>query len=135
MLMCAFRCNLEARGREEEGHCIIQFLMIFKYYCFLCRLGCFVRHDLFCTLAITDNVLLLGFQASKAALISFYESMRVELAPEICLTIVTLGYIESEMIQGKHLSKEGVVEVNTRLKDVSNSSEITAKHGIGESLC
>ncbi|CAK9171924.1 unnamed protein product [Ilex paraguariensis] len=56
--------------------------------------------------------------ASKAALISFYEAMRVELAPEITITIVTLGFIDSEMSQGKQLSKEGVVQVDRKLRDV-----------------
>ncbi|CAK9171926.1 unnamed protein product [Ilex paraguariensis] len=58
------------------------------------------------------------YGASKAALISFYEAMRVELAPEITITIVTLGFIDSEMSQGKQLSKEGVVQVDRKLRDV-----------------
>ncbi|KAM7503292.1 hypothetical protein LguiB_002196 [Lonicera macranthoides] len=54
------------------------------------------------------------YVASKAALISFYEAMRVELAPQgVRVTIVTLGFIDSEMVKGKHFTKEGDLRVNT----------------------
>ncbi|KAK3033368.1 hypothetical protein RJ639_034418 [Escallonia herrerae] len=55
--------------------------------------------------------------ASKAALLSFYEALRVELAPAITITIATPGFIETEMTQGKHLSKEGAVQVDQQLAD------------------
>ncbi|KAL3535069.1 hypothetical protein ACH5RR_003530 [Cinchona calisaya] len=55
------------------------------------------------------------YSASKAALVSFYETMRVELAPDISITIATPGHVESEIIEGKHLTKEGTTEVNTEL--------------------
>ncbi|XP_057485376.1 11-beta-hydroxysteroid dehydrogenase 1A-like isoform X1 [Actinidia eriantha] len=58
------------------------------------------------------------YAASKAALISFYETMRVELAPSISITVLTLGFIESEMTQGKHLSGDGVIQVDRALVDV-----------------
>ncbi|XP_059633485.1 11-beta-hydroxysteroid dehydrogenase 1A-like [Cornus florida] len=58
------------------------------------------------------------YGASKAALISFYEALRVELAPAITITIITLGFIDTEITQGKHLSKEGLVEVNPKQSDV-----------------
>ena len=65
-------------------------------------------------------VLVVGSQASKAALISFYETMRVELAHSISITIITPGFIESEMtIQGKHLSRDGVVQEDREIADVS----------------
>ncbi|XP_015170526.1 11-beta-hydroxysteroid dehydrogenase 1B-like [Solanum tuberosum] len=54
------------------------------------------------------------YTASKAALISFYETMRVELAPEISITIATLGYTDSEILGGKHL-KDGVMQINSQL--------------------
>ncbi|XP_059633488.1 11-beta-hydroxysteroid dehydrogenase 1A-like [Cornus florida] len=57
------------------------------------------------------------YSASKAALISFYETLRVELVPEITMTIITLGFIESEITQGKVLSKDGFIEVNCKLRD------------------
>nr|POE57876.1 11-beta-hydroxysteroid dehydrogenase 1a [Quercus suber] len=40
------------------------------------------------------------FQASKAAQISFFETLRTEVGLDIGITIVTLGAIESEMTQG-----------------------------------
>lgn len=55
------------------------------------------------------------YAASKAALVSFYETIRAELAPEISITIATLGFIDSEMTQGKHLNKEGSTEVNPEM--------------------
>ncbi|KAK3035855.1 hypothetical protein RJ639_032992 [Escallonia herrerae] len=50
------------------------------------------------------------YGASKAALVSYYESLRLELAPTITVSIVTLGYIDTEMIKGKHESKEATAE-------------------------
>lgn len=55
------------------------------------------------------------FQASKAALLSFYNTLRMELGASISITIVTPGYVESDMSQGKHLSKEGVSTVTPQL--------------------
>ncbi|MCD7450504.1 hypothetical protein HAX54_006706 [Datura stramonium] len=55
----------------------------------------------------------LGFYtASKAALISFYETMRLELAPQISITIATLGFTDSEIMRGKHL-KDGVMQFDS----------------------
>ncbi|KAK6275898.1 hypothetical protein POUND7_005607 [Theobroma cacao] len=45
--------------------------------------------------------------ASKAALISFYETLRIEFRTQIGITIVTLGLIKTEMTEGKFLSREG----------------------------
>ena len=58
-------------------------------------------------------------QASSAAIVSFFETLRVEVGPEIKITIVTPGFIESEMTQGKLLLKEGKMEVDQDLRDVS----------------
>ncbi|KAL5724408.1 11beta-hydroxysteroid dehydrogenase [Ranunculus cassubicifolius] len=56
------------------------------------------------------------YNASKAALINFYECLRTELGSDVGITIVTPGIIESEMSQGKYLNKEGnmVVDPGTR---------------------
>ncbi|XP_056170721.1 11-beta-hydroxysteroid dehydrogenase A-like [Syzygium oleosum] len=56
-------------------------------------------------------------QASKAALISFYETLRTELGSEITITIVTPGLIESEMTRGKFLSKEGRIVLDPQMRD------------------
>ncbi|KAK9076215.1 hypothetical protein SSX86_004548 [Deinandra increscens subsp. villosa] len=42
------------------------------------------------------------YSASKAALISFYESLRFEVSPMITITILTLGYIQTNMITAKY---------------------------------
>ncbi|KAF6161532.1 hypothetical protein GIB67_009411 [Kingdonia uniflora] len=56
--------------------------------------------------------------ASKAALMNFFEGLRVELGPEVGVTIVTPGYIESELTQGKFLSKEGEMILDPEMRDV-----------------
>ncbi|KAF9605177.1 hypothetical protein IFM89_014290 [Coptis chinensis] len=56
--------------------------------------------------------------ASKGAVINFYESLRVELGPDVKITIVTPGLIESEMTKGKFLVKEKKLEVDQELRDV-----------------
>lgn len=61
------------------------------------------------------------YNASKAALLSMFETLRVELGPDIGITIVTPGFIESEMTQGKHFTKEGKLEVDQDLRDVQVS--------------
>ena len=60
-------------------------------------------------------------KASKAAVITFYETLRSEFGSEIGITISTPGWIESEMTQGKFISKEGVVQVDQEMRDVSTS--------------
>lgn len=65
---------------------------------------------------LTECMLL---QASKAAVLNFFETLRIELHDEVGITIATPGWIESEMTKGKHLSKEGTVEVDQDTRDVS----------------
>nr|XP_027067380.1 uncharacterized protein LOC113692987 [Coffea arabica] len=57
------------------------------------------------------------YTASKAALVSFYETMRSEMPPEISITTATLSLVESEMTKGKHLNREGTTEVSPELAD------------------
>ncbi|KAJ4974654.1 hypothetical protein NE237_007828 [Protea cynaroides] len=52
------------------------------------------------------------YGASKAALINFYDNMRVELAPEVSVTIISPGFVESELSKGKALTKQGDVKVD-----------------------
>ncbi|KAJ8420441.1 hypothetical protein Cgig2_026597 [Carnegiea gigantea] len=47
------------------------------------------------------------YNASKAALVAFYETLRVEVGSDIHITIVTPGFIKSEMTKGKHLAGDG----------------------------
>ncbi|GKB25939.1 11-beta-hydroxysteroid dehydrogenase-like protein 4A, partial [Tanacetum coccineum] len=42
------------------------------------------------------------YNASKAALISFYDSLRYEVAPTIKITILTLGFIKTNIITAKY---------------------------------
>lgn len=52
-------------------------------------------------------------------MISFYETLRVEIGREVGITIVTPGLVESEMTKGKFLSKEGQLVLDQQLRDVS----------------
>ncbi|KAJ0971224.1 hypothetical protein J5N97_019183 [Dioscorea zingiberensis] len=58
------------------------------------------------------------YNASKAALINFFETLRMELGPEISITIATPGWIESEMTKGKFLSGDGRMVVDQDTRDV-----------------
>ncbi|WVZ85357.1 hypothetical protein U9M48_032294 [Paspalum notatum var. saurae] len=57
------------------------------------------------------------YNASKAAVLNFFETLRIELCGKVGITIATPGWIESEMTKGKHLSKDGAVEVNQDTRD------------------
>ncbi|XVF49577.1 hypothetical protein PTKIN_Ptkin04bG0023600 [Pterospermum kingtungense] len=61
------------------------------------------------------------YNASKAALISFYETLKIEFGIQIGITIVTPGLIDTEMTGGKVLSKEGKLEVDQEIRDVQVS--------------
>ncbi|XP_072960430.1 11-beta-hydroxysteroid dehydrogenase A-like [Typha angustifolia] len=61
------------------------------------------------------------YNASNAALINFYETLRIELGREVGVTIATPGWIASEMTKGKHLSKHGRMEVDQELRDAQIS--------------
>ncbi|MED6216631.1 hypothetical protein PIB30_009520 [Stylosanthes scabra] len=62
------------------------------------------------------------YNASKAALVSLYETLRVEVGSEVGITIVTPGYIESELTKGKFLTAQGKVEVDEDMRDVEVSA-------------
>ncbi|GJN27822.1 hypothetical protein PR202_gb15875 [Eleusine coracana subsp. coracana] len=57
------------------------------------------------------------YNASKAAILNFFETLRIELRNQVGITIATPGWIESEMTKGKHLSKEGTVEIDQDMRD------------------
>ncbi|XP_047960080.1 11-beta-hydroxysteroid dehydrogenase A-like [Salvia hispanica] len=61
------------------------------------------------------------YNASKAAMAQFFETLRVEFGPEIGITLVTPGFIESELTQGKFLTKGGRLEVDQDIRDVQVS--------------
>lgn len=58
-------------------------------------------------------------QASKAALLMMFDTLRIELGPDVKITIVTPGFIESELTQGKLFVREGKLSVDQELRDVS----------------
>lgn len=58
------------------------------------------------------------YNASKAAVIRFYETLRAELGSEVKITILTLGYVASELTQGKVLQKGGEFGINEEVRDV-----------------
>jgi short-subunit dehydrogenase len=60
------------------------------------------------------------FQASKAAVHNFAETLRMELHGEVGVTVATPGWVDSEMTKGKHLSSHGAMEVDQDTRDVSN---------------
>lgn len=59
------------------------------------------------------------YNASEAAVLNFFETLRVELRDEVGITIATSGWIVSEMTGGKQLSKEGTVEVAVRCAEAT----------------
>ncbi|MCD7454504.1 Polycomb protein sop-2 [Datura stramonium] len=56
--------------------------------------------------------------ASKAAMILFFEALRIEFGRDVKITLVTPGFVESEMTQGKFINKTGKVDVNPQMRDV-----------------
>ncbi|CAL4917721.1 unnamed protein product [Urochloa decumbens] len=57
------------------------------------------------------------YNASKAAQLRFYETLRTELGSEVGITIITAGYVESEITKGKGIQKGGEVAVNEEARD------------------
>ncbi|KAL0824870.1 hypothetical protein Bca101_048547 [Brassica carinata] len=62
--------------------------------------------------------------ASKAAVIAFYETLRIEFGSKVGVTIVAPGVVDSEMTQGKFMTKNGQFIVDKELRDVSISGLI-----------
>ncbi|KAG5409492.1 hypothetical protein IGI04_005811 [Brassica rapa subsp. trilocularis] len=59
--------------------------------------------------------------ASKAAVIAFYETLRSEFGSKVGVTIVAPGVVDSEMTQGKFMTKNGQFIVDKELRDVQIS--------------
>jgi NAD(P)-dependent dehydrogenase (short-subunit alcohol dehydrogenase family) len=62
-------------------------------------------------------------QAANAALINFFETLQTELGSQVGITVVTPGWIESEMSKGKYLKEHGEVEVDQEMRDVSDNTD------------
>lgn len=63
-------------------------------------------------------------QASKAAALRFFETLRTELSPDIKVTIATPGYVESELTKGKLMLKEGQIKVDKEARDVGSNNKM-----------
>ncbi|KAM7484037.1 hypothetical protein LguiA_000046 [Lonicera macranthoides] len=74
------------------------------------------------------------YGASKAALLSFYNTLRMELGASISITIVLLGFVDSEMTQGKHLSKQGVITVKPQITDVLKGLPVMSGQACAEAI-
>ncbi|CAN4099161.1 unnamed protein product [Withania somnifera] len=61
------------------------------------------------------------YNASKAAVSQFFETLRIELGQDIKITLVTPGFVESEIMQGKYIGKGGDVEVDQEMMEVNIS--------------
>ncbi|EAY93903.1 hypothetical protein OsI_15676 [Oryza sativa Indica Group] len=57
------------------------------------------------------------YNASKAAVHNFAETLRMELHGEVGVTVATPGWVDSEMTKGKHLSSHGAMEVDQDTRD------------------
>ncbi|KAF3537244.1 hypothetical protein F2Q69_00019915, partial [Brassica cretica] len=57
--------------------------------------------------------------ASKAAVIAFYETLRIEFGSKVGVTIVAPGVVDSEMTQGKFMTKNGQFIVDKELRDMA----------------
>ena len=67
--------------------------------------------------------LFMFIQAANAALINFFETLQTELGSQVGITVVTPGWIESEMSKGKYLKEHGEVEVDQEMRDVSDNTD------------
>ncbi|KAF2944984.1 hypothetical protein DAI22_02g183600 [Oryza sativa Japonica Group] len=57
------------------------------------------------------------YNATKAAQLRFYETLRAELGSEVGITVLTPGYVESEITKGKGIQSGGDVAVNEEARD------------------
>ncbi|XP_076891303.1 11-beta-hydroxysteroid dehydrogenase 1A-like [Bidens hawaiensis] len=64
------------------------------------------------------------YNASKVALISFYETLRFEVSPTITITILTLGFIQTNLITAKYSSDGVGARLRKDLRDVVPTMEV-----------
>jgi len=64
-------------------------------------------------------------QASKAAQLRFYETLRTQVGSEVGITILTPGYVESEITKGKGIQKTGEVAVGEDARDVLQQTPLS----------
>ncbi|XP_057479502.1 11-beta-hydroxysteroid dehydrogenase A-like [Actinidia eriantha] len=61
------------------------------------------------------------YNASKAAMAQFFETLRIEFGPDIHITLVTPGFMDSELTQGKYVAKDGKLVLDQEMRDVQAS--------------
>ncbi|KAK1438133.1 hypothetical protein QVD17_03936 [Tagetes erecta] len=66
------------------------------------------------------------YGASKAALISFYESLRYEVSPTVTITIVTLGFVKTDIITSKYFANSVGVHIKRDIKAVYPTMGVNA---------
>jgi len=75
------------------------------------------------------------YNAGKAAVINFYDSLRAEVGSSVSITIATPGWIESEMTMGKFVTKRGEVEVDQETRDVQvGPSSVVSTEGCAKAI-
>ncbi|KAM7273491.1 hypothetical protein ACFE04_028155 [Oxalis oulophora] len=58
------------------------------------------------------------YNASKAAVLSHFETLRTEFGSDVPITIATPGFVESELTQGKFVRRQGETVFDPDLRDV-----------------
>uniref|UniRef100_A0A0A9GE08 Uncharacterized protein n=1 Tax=Arundo donax TaxID=35708 RepID=A0A0A9GE08_ARUDO len=59
------------------------------------------------------------YNASKGAVIRFYETLRAELGSHVRVTILMPGYVVSNLTKGKGLQKDGLVGIDEEARDIN----------------
>ncbi|KAG8089865.1 hypothetical protein GUJ93_ZPchr0011g26988 [Zizania palustris] len=59
------------------------------------------------------------YNASKGAVIRFYETLRAELGSHVRVTILTPGYVVSNLTMGKGVQKDGHVGIDEEARDIN----------------
>uniref|UniRef100_M1DQB9 Steroleosin n=1 Tax=Solanum tuberosum TaxID=4113 RepID=M1DQB9_SOLTU len=69
------------------------------------------------------RIIVLSSAASwiPAPRMSLYAALRIEFGRDIKITLITPGYVESEMTQGKFIDKTGKVDVDPQMRDAQVS--------------
>ncbi|KAL2935679.1 11-beta-hydroxysteroid dehydrogenase 1B [Bienertia sinuspersici] len=85
----------------------------------------FERLDhLVCNAGITSISMLEDYDditITRSVMVNF-SLLWIEFGPDILITLATPGFIESEMMKGKHLAREGLMNVDVNLRDVQVSA-------------
>ncbi|GAB2222347.1 hypothetical protein Drorol1_Dr00013563 [Drosera rotundifolia] len=69
------------------------------------------------------------YNATKAAMVNFFETLRVELGSAITVTIIAPWYTDSEMIRGKVLDASGEMKIDTHLKNFLETNKYIVSKG------